>query len=100
MVGLETALSIVWRTLVESKLISVGKLEEIMSTNPARIGKYEEFGQEIKPGAPANLLLFESNQSWKVDRDLLASKSSNTPYHGIEMIGAVTATFYKGKKTL
>ena len=99
MIGLETALSIVWQTMIESKLISSAQLEERMSTTPAQIGKYHQQGKAIEVGHPANLTLFAPNKPWKVDRDLVASKSRNTPFHGLEFSGSVLATFFNGQLT-
>ena len=97
MLGLETALSIVWQTMIDSKLMSVNDLEKRMSTKPAEIGRYHNQGKAITRGAPANLTLFAPNRSWKVDRDLVASKSRNTPFHGMEFSGSVIATFFNGQ---
>jgi dihydroorotase len=99
MLGLETALSVVWQTMIDTKLMDLEELEKRMSTNPARIGQYHRQGQPITKGAPANLTLFAPNKSWKVDRDLVASKSKNTPFHGMHFGGSVVATFFNGRKT-
>ncbi len=97
MLGLETAISIVWQTMVESKLVSIETLQERMSTKPAEIGRYHSQGKALEVGAPANLTLFAPNRPWKVDRDLVASKSKNTPFHGMEFNGSVVATFFNGR---
>lgn len=99
MLGLETALSVVWQTMIDTKLMDLEELEKRMSTNPAKIGQYHRQGQPIIKGAPANLTLFAPNKSWKVDRDLVASKSKNTPFHGMHFGGSVVATFLNGRKT-
>lgn len=99
MLGLESALSVVWQTMIDTKLMDLEELEKRMSTNPARIGQYHRQGQPIIKGAPANLTLFAPNKSWKVDRDLVASKSKNTPFHGMHFGGSVVATFFNGRKT-
>jgi len=99
MLGLETALPIVWQTMIDSKLMGIEDLEKRMSTNPARIGQYHNQGQGISKGASANLTLFEPNKSWKVDKDLVASKSKNTPFHGMNLGGSVIATFFNGRLT-
>lgn len=96
MLGLETSLSVVWQTMIESKLLTVPQLEDRMSTKAAEIGGYKTQGLKILKGAPANLTLFAPERSWKVDRDRLASKSKNTPFHGREFQGSVVATFYNG----
>jgi dihydroorotase len=100
MLGLETALSIVQLTMIDSSLMSWGQVAERMSIAPARIGGYENQGQQLIQGAVANLVVVNPTQKWTVDRDLVLSKSSNTPYHGIELPGVITHTFFKGKATM
>jgi dihydroorotase len=97
MLGLETALSIVWQTMVDSKLIDLATLQARMSTKPAEIGRYHKQGKALIKGAPANLTLFSPSKGWKVDRDLVESKSKNTPFHGMEFGGSVQATFFEGR---
>ena len=99
MLGLETALSIIWQTMIESKMMSIADLEMRMSTKPAQIGRYHKQGLALIKGAPANLTLFAPNKAWKVDRDLVASKSRNTPYHGKEFAGSVMATYFEGRES-
>ena len=99
MIGLETALSIVWQTMVETKLLDIAQLQNRFSSKPAEIGRYENHGQPLSVGQQANLTLFNPQKSYKVDRDLVASKSKNTPFHGMEFSGSVVATFYNGELT-
>jgi len=99
MIGLETALSIVWQTMVENKLLTIADLQLRMSTKPAEIGRYKDQGVAITEGAIANLTIFDPTKNWKVDRDLVASKSKNTPFHGMEFSGSVLATFFNGELT-
>ena len=100
MLGLETALSIVQKTMIDTGLMNWEQLSERMSFTPAKIGRYEGQGQPVSIGSIANLAVINPNEYWTVDRDLVASKSSNTPYHGYELPGVVTHTFYRGKHTL
>lgn len=99
MLGLETALSIVWQTMIESKLMDLNSLQARMSSKPAEIGRYHKQGQALIKGAPANLTLFAPNRTWKVDRDLVASKSKNTPFHGMQFGGSVFATYFEGRES-
>ena len=99
MLGLETALAIVNKTMVESGLMDWAGVAERMSITPARIGGYSDHGQEIAVGAYANLTVMNPTLKSRVDRDLVASRSRNTPFHGIELPGVVIATFFKGKPT-
>lgn len=97
MLGLETALSIVQKTMVDTGLLNWIQVADRMSIAPARIGGYENHGQPIVVGSVANLVVINPTQKWTVDRDLVLSKSSNTPYHGHELPGVITHTFFKGK---
>ena len=99
MLGLETALSIVQKTMIDSGLMSWAQVADRMSIAPARIGGYENHGQSLAVGSIANLVVINPTQKWTVDRDLVLSKSSNTPYHGHELPGVITHTFFKGKAT-
>jgi dihydroorotase len=100
MLGLETALSIVQKTMIDSGMMSWEQVAERMSLTPARIGRYADQGQQIAKGAFANLVVMNPTKSWRVDRDLVLSNSSNTPYHGHELPGVVEHTFFKGKQTV
>ena len=99
MLGLETALAIVNKTMVETGLMNWESVADRMSIAPARIGGYADHGQQISAGAYANLTVINPTAVSRVDRDLVASRSRNTPFHGIELPGVVIATFFKGKPT-
>lgn len=100
MLGLETAISIVQKTMVDSGMMNWEQVAERMSLTPARIGRYADQGQQIAKGAFANLVVINPTKRWRVDRDLVLSNSSNTPYHGHELPGVVEHTFFKGKQTV
>jgi dihydroorotase len=95
MVGLETAFSIAYLTMVQSGLMSLTELLDRMSSAPARIGRYAGHG-EIKVNSPANLVLVDLAGIWRVERDFLHSKSKNTPFHGMELPGVIKKTFHNG----
>jgi len=99
MLGLETALSIVQKTMIDTGLMNWVQVADRMSIAPARIGGYEKHGQPLVVGSIANLVVINPAKKWTVDRDLVLSKSSNTPYHGHELPGVITHTFFKGKAT-
>ncbi|MFA5918000.1 MAG: dihydroorotase [Candidatus Nanopelagicaceae bacterium] len=100
MIGLESALSIVHATMVETSLMSWNDLADRMSYAPARIAGYEGHGQELRAGSNAHLTIINPTLSWKVDRDLGVSRSRNTPFHGMEFPGSVVATFFRGEPTV
>jgi len=100
MLGLETALSIITLTMVETGLLDWNGVAERISRTPARIGGYTDQGSDFVVGQMANLTVIDPRASWRVDRDLVASRSRNTPFHGMELPGVITETFYKGVPTL
>jgi len=99
MLGLESALSIVNQTMVQTGLLNWEGVADRMSLAPARIAGYESHGGKIEVGAPAHLTVINPTQTYRVDRDLVASRSRNTPFHGMELSGVVQATFFRGIPT-
>jgi len=99
MLGLESALSIINQVMVASGLMSWEAVAERMSHAPARIGRYEQHGQKIAIGSVANLTVINPKQTLRIDRDLVASRSRNTPFHGMELQGTIQGTFYQGHPT-
>jgi dihydroorotase len=95
MVGLETAFSICYLTMVESGLMTLATLIDRMSTKPASIARYQDHGQ-LKVGRPANLLLVDLEARWTVERSELHSKSKNTPFNGMELPAVIEKTFHNG----
>jgi dihydroorotase len=77
MVGLETALSVVVKAMIETKMMSWADLVDRMSIAPAKIAGYLHHGQILKVGATANLTIIDTNANWIVDRNRLASKACN-----------------------
>ena len=100
MLGLETALSIVQKTMVDTGLIDWAGVAERMSVVPARIGQVVDHGRPIAEGEPANLVLYDPTVSRAVDPSELASLSRNTPYAGMELPGRVVATLLRGRATV
>jgi len=98
MLGLETALSIVVTTMLDS--LGWDGIAERMSRTPARIAGLAGHGQDLVKGAPANLTLVDPQARWTVDPAQLASRSRNTPYAGMELTGRVIATFLRGVPTV
>lgn len=98
MVGLETALSVVVKTMIESKLMSWSDLVNRMSTRPAEIAGYKNQGKQIAEGVEANLVILDPALSWTVNRNELRSKSKNTPFNMMSLPGVITDVFYAGKQ--
>ncbi|MEV7170909.1 MULTISPECIES: dihydroorotase [unclassified Streptomyces] len=100
MVGLETALSVVQQTMVETGLLDWAGVADRMSATPARIGGLENHGRPVSAGEPANLTLVDTSYRGVVDPARFASRSRNTPYEGRELPGRVTHTFLRGRATV
>ena len=96
MTGLETALAVVQSTLVDTGLIGWERVAQIMSRTPARILGLTDQGQELAPGATANIVLWDPSGQTPVDPTIHASKGRNSPYRGMTLPGGVRATFYRG----
>ena len=94
-VGLETAVPIVFEHLVHAGVIGLPRLVELMSVNPARI--LNVAGGSLAEGQVADITILAPEQSVTIDRAALVSKSKNTPYHGWTFRGAAAATIVGGR---
>ncbi|WEV24424.1 dihydroorotase [Streptomyces sp. 71268] len=100
MVGLETALSVVQHTMVDTGLLDWAGVADRMSFRPAAIGRLAGHGRPIAAGEPANLTLLDAAYRGVVNPAGFASRSRNTPYEGRELPGRVTHTFLRGRATV
>ncbi|WP_229788303.1 dihydroorotase [Thermopolyspora flexuosa] len=100
MIGLETALSVVQRAMVDTGLLDWAAVADRMSFRPARIGRLDGHGRPLRPGEPANLTLYDPSVSRLVEPSGFASRSRNTPYIGMALPGRVVATFLRGRPTV
>lgn len=93
-VALETLLPAALR-LFHAGMITLPQLWRALSLNPAqRLGLP---GGRLAVSTPADLVLFDANAPFVLDRSKLRSKSQNTPFDGMRMQGKVKATFVAGK---
>ncbi|GGF67191.1 dihydroorotase [Paracoccus acridae] len=94
-VGLQTLLPAAMRLYHQGGL-SLPQLWRAMSLNPAkRLGLP---GGRLAPGAPADLVLFDPDAPFVLDRFTLLSKSKNTPFDGARMEGRVLGTWVAGRR--
>ena len=102
MLGLETALALVWTELVHPGLLSAEAALARMSWQPARIAGLDREGQggPILPGAAAHLCVIDPEATWVVDPNRLASRSTNTPYAGRTLRGRARHTIFGGTVTV
>ncbi|MBD7998762.1 dihydroorotase [Oerskovia gallyi] len=104
MTGLETALSVVQQTMVDSGRMTWADVARVLSAAPARIGRIDEGptaqGRPLEVGEPANVVLVDPAARRVVDGRSQATASTNTPFHGYELPGCVVATFLRGRATV
>ena len=93
-VGLETLLPASLQ-LFHNQSVSLGKLIKTMTLNPALLLGLP--GGRISPGAPADLIVFDADIPFILDRENLKSKSKNTPFDGHKLQGKVRRTIVAGK---
>jgi dihydroorotase len=94
-VGLETCVPLVFDRLVHGGVISLARLVELLSVNPARILRRP--GGTLAPGAPADMTVLAPDARVTIRAATLRSKSKNTPFDGWELRGAAAATIVGGR---
>jgi dihydroorotase len=94
-VGLETAVPIVLDRLVHAGRITLTRMVELLSVNPARILGIP--GGSLAEGAPADLTILDPDRPTTIQAAALRSRSKNTPYDGWTFRGGVAATIVGGK---
>jgi dihydroorotase len=100
MLGLQTALSVVVRTMVEGGLLDWRGVATVMSERPAAIAGLIDQGRPLEVGEPATLVLVDPEASWTVRGADLASLSANTPYEGMRLPATVVTTVLHGRITV
>jgi dihydroorotase len=100
MLGLETALSVVVHTMVEPGLLDWRGVARVLSERPAEIAGLPDHGRPIAEGEPATFALVDPDAVWTVRGTALQSRASNTPFEGMRLPAAVTATVLRGRVTM
>ncbi|HBE83429.1 MAG TPA: hypothetical protein DDW24_11680 [Blastocatellia bacterium] len=94
--GLETAIGLAFDQLVHRGVISLERLVEMCSTNPARIFKLQGRGA-LTPGSIADVTLIDPEAEWTFRSADSRSRSRNTPFDGWAFTGRAVATIVSGK---
>lgn len=94
-VGLESCVPLAFDRLVHTGLIRVGRLIELLSTNPARILRVP--GGSLAVGVPADMTILAPDLTVTLNAARLRSKSNNTPFDGWKLRGGVAATIVGGR---
>ena len=93
--GLETAVSLCFDRLVHKGVVTLSRLVELLSANPARILRVP--GGSLGEGAPADLTILAPDLNVTVSAVTMRSKSKNTPFNGWTLRGGVAATIVGGR---
>ncbi|WP_348787925.1 dihydroorotase [Leifsonia sp. NPDC080035] len=100
MVGLESALSVVQASVVDSGMLGWTDIARVLSATPARIGRLAGHGGPLEAGAPAELFLYDPTASRTFQTGDLAGKGVNSPYLSMTLPGRVAWTFHRGLATV
>ncbi len=94
-VGLETAVPLVFDRLVHPGHITLARMIELLSVNPARVLNLP--GGSLGEGAPADVTVLAPDLTVTITASALQSKSKNTPFDGWTFRGGVAATIVGGR---
>lgn len=95
-VGLETSAALTYTCLVKPGILSVMDMAKKMSYNPAKILGLSEKGS-ISEGKIADVVIFDPERIYRIDKETFASKGKNTPFDGYEVSGEVRYTLVGGE---
>lgn len=94
-VGLECAFAVLYTGLVETGVLTLERLTEMMSCTPAR--RFKLPGGEIKAGSPADLAVFDTYTEYTIDPAEFASMGRATPFEGWRVKGKCLMTVCAGR---
>ena len=100
MVGLESALRVVHRTMVDTGRMTWTDVARAMSAAPARIGSLSGHGTPVAAGNPASFTLYDPAPKTTFSVDDLRGRSRNSPYLGEELPGEIRWTINRGTVTV
>ena len=94
MVGLETSLALALTGLYHTGLLPLSRVLALMSASPAALLGLDK--GTLSLGRDADLVLFDPDQEWTIDKNQFVSKGRNTPFHGRAVRGKVKYTISRG----
>lgn len=94
-VGMETAAALAYTELVEGGYLTPLQMAEKMSSNPARILGLNR--GTLAEESPADIVIFDPEASYKIDKNKFWSKAKNTPFDGRGVKGRVEMTIVDGR---
>ena len=98
-IGLESALPLYMRALIESETIGWPAMIAMMTVNPARLCELSSKGT-LSPGADADVTVIDPAEQWTIDAGQFKSKSRNCPFDTWQVTGRAIATIVGGQVKL
>ncbi|MEM7624895.1 MAG: dihydroorotase [Planctomycetota bacterium] len=96
-VGLECALPLYVKALIEPGVIGWPKLIELLTINPAKLCSLEGKGT-LTVGSDADVTIIDPDAEWTIDASRFKSKGRNCPFDGQEVKGKVAMTIVANKR--
>ncbi|MHC5023371.1 MAG: dihydroorotase [Planctomycetota bacterium] len=97
-VGLECALPLYARALVEDGVIDWPRLVAMMTIEPARlVGLHEHGLGTLAAGGPADVTVIDPDLEWTIDASIFHSTGRNCPFDGWSVRGRAVATLVSGR---
>ena len=93
--GLETSLCLTYTELVLGGVLTPMQMAEKMSYNPAKIIGIDK--GDIEPGKVADIVIFDPDETYVIDKNTFFSKGRNTPFDGRKVTGKVRMTLVNGQ---
>jgi len=94
--GIETSFPLMYTKLVKTNIISLEKLLDLMTENPARIFDIKEAGT-IKLGQKADFTIINLDDEYEIKKADFLSKGTNSPFIGEKVFGEVVKTYANGE---
>ena len=95
-IGLETALPVVYTRLVREKKITLARMVELFTAGPARVLGLARKGT-LAPEADADIVLWNTTEAYTINAATFRSKSRNTPFNGWKVHGRAVRTIVAGE---
>jgi allantoinase len=95
--GVELMLPYLYSEGVVAGRITLKRLTELLSSEPARFFGVDHRKGWLRPGCDADFVVFDEETRWKVKADALHNLNRYTPLEGFELTGRVRATYVRGQ---
>ena len=95
-IGLETALPVIYTKLVKENIISIDRMIELLTSGPAKVIGLENKGS-LTPGADADIVLWDVENQYAIDVNNFYSKARNCPFDKWEVFGKPVLTIVNGE---